>query len=189
MMAMHTLDAFDDDGAPTTATFVAAGRSTATFVLVIGVSLAFMSGGRRVVRGQDRTAVAGGLVVRALLIGVISLARGMLAQESGVEGILPFCAVLFLLAYPLLGSGVREVRPGPWALGSAVYKAAVLGSGLQRGHGLDMGTVRRRQSRACGWPRRTRRTMAPLPIAWTARAARRARVARPARRTGCSCRG
>jgi uncharacterized membrane protein len=54
MMAMHTLDAFDDEGTPTTATLVAAGRSTATFVLVAGVSLAFMSGGRRVVQGQDR---------------------------------------------------------------------------------------------------------------------------------------
>lgn len=68
MMAMHTLDAFDDEGAPRTASIVAAGRSTATFVLLAGVSLAFMSGGRRVVQGRDRLAVAGGLVVRALLI-------------------------------------------------------------------------------------------------------------------------
>jgi hypothetical protein len=62
-----------------------------------------MSGGRRVVQGRDRLAVAGGLVVRALLIGVIGFALGMLTQESGVEGILPFYAVLFLLAIPLLG--------------------------------------------------------------------------------------
>jgi hypothetical protein len=34
---------------------------------------------------------------------VIGLALGMLAQESGVEGILPFYAVLLLLAIPLLG--------------------------------------------------------------------------------------
>ena len=103
MMAMHTLEAFDDEGAPTTASVVAAGRSTATFVLLAGVSLAFMSGGRRVVQARDRLAVAGGLVVRALLIGLIGLALGMLAQESGVEGILPFYAVLLLLAIPLLG--------------------------------------------------------------------------------------
>jgi uncharacterized membrane protein YeiB len=120
MMAMHTLEAFDDEGAPTMANVVAAGRSTAMFVLLAGVSMAFMSGGRRVVQGRDRLAVSGGLVVRALLIGVIGLALGMLAQESGVEGILPFYAVLFLLAIPLLGLP-------PLALAGVVAAVVVVG--------------------------------------------------------------
>ncbi|OZM79352.1 heparan-alpha-glucosaminide N-acetyltransferase domain-containing protein [Pseudonocardia sp. MH-G8] len=102
MMAVHVLDSFDAQDAPTATTLVAAGRSAATFALVAGVSVALLSGGRHVVRGSERTAVAGGLVVRALLIGAIGLALGALAESNGVDGILPFYAVLFLLAVPLL---------------------------------------------------------------------------------------
>jgi uncharacterized membrane protein YeiB len=82
---------------------IAAGRSVATFVLVAGVSLALMSGGRTAVRGSDRNAVATGLAVRALLIGAIGLMLGFFAQANGIYGILPSYAVLFLLAIPLLG--------------------------------------------------------------------------------------
>jgi uncharacterized membrane protein YeiB len=103
MMAVHVFDITDDQGAPTPTGVIAGGRSAATFVLIAGVSLAFLSGGRQVVRGRARTAVAGGLVVRALLIGAIGLALGALAEFNDVEGILPFYALLFLLAVPLLG--------------------------------------------------------------------------------------
>ena len=103
MMATHVVDIVDEQGNPTTATVVAAGRSAATFVLIAGVSLAFMSGGRQVVQGRERTSVAAGLVVRALLIGAIGLALGMLAPLNHIDGILPFYALLFLLAIPLLG--------------------------------------------------------------------------------------
>src|SRR5699024_6618693 len=67
MMAVHSFDVLDEGGAPTTATIVAAGRSAAAFVVIAGISLAFMSGGRQVVRGQERVAVSAGLVVRALM--------------------------------------------------------------------------------------------------------------------------
>jgi hypothetical protein len=103
MMAVHSFDVLDETGAPTTATVVAAGRSAAAFVVIAGISLAFMSGGRRAVQGRERTVVSAGLVVRALLIGVIGLALGELADLHGVDGILPFYAVLFPLAVALLG--------------------------------------------------------------------------------------
>lgn len=103
MMAVHSFDVLDEGGAPTTATIVAAGRSAAAFVVIAGISLAFMSGGRQVVRGQERVAVSAGLVVRALMIGTIGLTLGLLGDLNGVDGILPFYAVLFLLAVPLLG--------------------------------------------------------------------------------------
>jgi hypothetical protein len=103
MMAAHTIPVLDDQGEPTTTTVITAGRSAATFVLIAGVSLAFMSGGRRVVQGRERTAAAAGLVVRAVLIGVIGFALGMLGDLHGIDGILQFYAVLFLLAIPLLG--------------------------------------------------------------------------------------
>lgn len=103
MMAVHVFDLFDPHGAPTVATAVAGGRSATTFVLVAGVSLAFISGGRRPAQGRARTAAATGIAVRALLIGAIGLLLGYATGDSEIEVILPYYAVLFLLAIPLLG--------------------------------------------------------------------------------------
>lgn len=100
MMAVHVFSTFHSDGTPTAATFIAGGRSAATFALLAGVSLAFLSGGRHIVHGRTRTAVAAGIAVRALLIGAIGLALGYTQQ---IDVILPFYAALFLLTIPLLG--------------------------------------------------------------------------------------
>ncbi len=101
MMAVHVFATFDRHGTPTPATVLAGGRSATTFVLVAGLSLAFLSGGQRVVEGRARTAAAAGIAVRALLIGAIGLWLGYAAPE--VDVILPYYAVLFFLAIPLLG--------------------------------------------------------------------------------------
>jgi uncharacterized membrane protein YeiB len=109
MLATHVVAIVNEQGDPTTATVIAAGRSATTFVLIAGVGLAFISGGRHVMHGAERTAAAGGLVVRALLIGAIGLALGALAPFNDVEGILPFYALLFLLAIPLIGLPPRAL--------------------------------------------------------------------------------
>ncbi|MGH3979677.1 MAG: heparan-alpha-glucosaminide N-acetyltransferase domain-containing protein [Pseudonocardiaceae bacterium] len=106
MMAAHVFDAFDRDGTPTVATAVAGGRSATTFVLVAGISLAFLSGGRRVVEGRARTAAAAGIAVRALLIGAIGLWLGYTAPQAVI---LPAYALLFLLAIPMLGLRPRTL--------------------------------------------------------------------------------
>jgi uncharacterized membrane protein len=103
MMATHVFGTFNEDGGPTPAMVIAGGRSAATFVLVAGVGLAFLSGGRTPAHGPDRTAAASGLAVRALIIGAIGLTLGFFAQFNGIYGILPFYAMMFLLAIPLLG--------------------------------------------------------------------------------------
>jgi hypothetical protein len=77
------------------------------------VSLAFLSGAQRVVDGRARTAAAAGIVVRALLIGTIGLLLGYATDVSEIAVILPYYAVLFLLAIPLLG---LRPRPWPWPL-------------------------------------------------------------------------
>ncbi|HLR94133.1 MAG TPA: heparan-alpha-glucosaminide N-acetyltransferase domain-containing protein [Jiangellaceae bacterium] len=71
MMAVHALWAFDDEGHVTWTYELAAGRSAATFAVLAGIGIAFMTG-RRQVTGTDRRAVA----VRALIIGMIGLALG-----------------------------------------------------------------------------------------------------------------
>ncbi|TQM43833.1 putative membrane protein YeiB [Pseudonocardia cypriaca] len=102
MMATHAFGTLADDGAPTVAQFVAGGRAATTFVLVAGVSLAFLSGGSKGVRGRERVAAAAGLAARAALVGAIGLGLGYLAPLNGIDGILPFYGLFFLLAIPLL---------------------------------------------------------------------------------------
>ncbi|MGH3811734.1 MAG: heparan-alpha-glucosaminide N-acetyltransferase domain-containing protein [Pseudonocardiaceae bacterium] len=107
MMAVHVFATFDRHGTPTLATMLAAGRSATMFVLVAGVSLAFLSGGQRVVEGRTRTAAAAGIAVRALLIGAIGLWLSSVVPQ--VDVILPHYAVLFFLAIPLLGLRPRTL--------------------------------------------------------------------------------
>src|SRR5690349_21440878 len=88
MVAVHVLT-FRADGGLTVATLVAGGRSAATFVLVAGVGLAFVAGGRVPVRGAERVGVSAGLVVRAALIGGLGLVPGLLSTYNRIYGILP----------------------------------------------------------------------------------------------------
>jgi uncharacterized membrane protein len=107
MMATHVFDIAHETGAPSAVHMVASGRAVATFVLIAGVSLAFLSGGRTAVRARKRTTAAAGLAVRAVLIGALGLSLGLLSPLNGVLGILPFYGLLFLLAIPLLGLNPR----------------------------------------------------------------------------------
>ena len=79
MVAVHVFPTFRADGGPTVATLVAGGRSAATFVLVAGIGLAFVAGGRVPVRGAERVGGSAGLVVRAALIGDLGLMLGLLS--------------------------------------------------------------------------------------------------------------
>lgn len=136
MMATHVFDTLADDGSPTVSALVASGRSAATFALVAGVSVAFLSGGRGGVRGRDRTASAAGLAVRALLIGVIGLLLGL---TDAVEVILPFYALMFLLAVPLLPLRPRAlaVLCGVLAVAGPVLLVATARLGLEHGEDPD----------------------------------------------------
>jgi hypothetical protein len=100
MMAKHIFDSITDSGQPTATAILASGRSATLFALLAGVSVALLSGGQHVVRGRAHTAVAAGLAVRALLIGLIGLLLGSLGVE--LEVILAFYGLMFLLAIPLL---------------------------------------------------------------------------------------
>lgn len=123
MVATHVYDTFGDDGStPTAATVLAGGRSAATFALVAGIGVAFLTGGRRVVRGRARTAAAAGLAVRAAVIGTIGLLLGFVG--SGITLILPYYAVVFLLAIPLLRLSPRTL--GVLAATSMVLAPLVL---------------------------------------------------------------
>jgi Heparan-alpha-glucosaminide N-acetyltransferase, catalytic/Protein of unknown function (DUF418) len=115
MMAKHVFDDVTEHG-PTATGWIASGRAATTFALVAGVSIAFLSGGRRILHGRARTAAAAGLAARALLIGTIGLLLGF--AGAGIELILAYYAVFFLLSIPLLG-----LRPRTLALLSVAFAA------------------------------------------------------------------
>jgi uncharacterized membrane protein len=98
MMAVHALWAYDENGEVTWTFALAAGRSAATFALLAGVGIAFMTRRRRVERG-DRRAVAASLAARAGVIGAIGLLLGG-TDAALATVIFPYYAILFVLAIP-----------------------------------------------------------------------------------------
>ena len=107
MMAIHVLDPVGPDSMPSVSWDLAAGKSAALFALLAGVAVAFTSGRRERPRGRTWRAAAAALVVRALLIAAVGLALGELVPRSAAGVILPYYALLFLLAIPLLSLSVR----------------------------------------------------------------------------------
>ena len=101
MMAAHSLSADDANGNPTLSYSLTSGRSAAAFAVLAGVGIAFMTGRARVRPGRDGRAAAASLAARALAIGAIGLALGYTDTEFA-EVILPYYAVLFALAIPLV---------------------------------------------------------------------------------------
>jgi uncharacterized membrane protein len=106
MIAVHNIAATDHDGVESLAWALSAGKSAALFALLAGVGVGFASGGRRRPRGRAWTAHAASLLVRAVIIGSVGLALGYLVPTDYAGVILPYYAVLFLLAIPLLSLSV-----------------------------------------------------------------------------------
>lgn len=103
MMAVHIIDASNEDGSPNLVGTLAAGRSATAFALIAGISLAFLSGRSIPPTGRARWAAAAGIAVRGVLIGLIGLT---LAYLGAAQVILSSYGLMFLLVIPLLG-----VRP------------------------------------------------------------------------------
>ena len=131
MMAVHVVDPVAIDGTPSLAYSLAAGKSAALFALLAGVGVAFASGRRHLPRGRTWAAYSGALVVRALLIAAVGLLLGYLVPRSLAAIILPYYALLFLLAIPLIALSIRAL----------VAIAAVIAAGMPvLSHVLRAGT-------------------------------------------------
>ena len=115
MMAVHALYASGPDDRPTLVYSLSAGRSATVFAVLAGLGIAFLTGRRRVPLGRPAREVAASLAARAVVIGAIGLALGYIDPEIATV-ILPYYAVLFLIAVPL----VLLPTPALVALGVAV---------------------------------------------------------------------
>ncbi|MFC4018404.1 heparan-alpha-glucosaminide N-acetyltransferase domain-containing protein [Micromonospora sp. GCM10011542] len=100
MIAVHSLPQFDASGQPTWWFTAFAGRAAAAFAVLAGVGIAFLTQRQRV-RPAASSGLVAALIVRALVIGAIGLALGY-TDASLAAVILPYYAVMFLLATPLV---------------------------------------------------------------------------------------
>ncbi|MET0897004.1 MAG: heparan-alpha-glucosaminide N-acetyltransferase domain-containing protein [Mycobacterium sp.] len=101
MMVIHVLpDANPATGGPAWTYVVSAGNASALFALLAGVSVGFTTGRARVKWEQARPTAAS-LAARAAVVAVIGLALGY-TESVLATVILPFYAVMFLFAIPLV---------------------------------------------------------------------------------------
>ncbi|MCA1836114.1 MAG: DUF1624 domain-containing protein, partial [Actinobacteria bacterium] len=101
MIAVHSLYEADAAGKATWLYAIFGGRAAATFAVLSGVGIAFTTGRQRVrVVAAWGTVMA--LITRALVIGAIGLAIGEFSDATKGANVLPYYAVLFLLAIPLV---------------------------------------------------------------------------------------
>ncbi|KAE8765813.1 heparan-alpha-glucosaminide N-acetyltransferase domain-containing protein [Georgenia thermotolerans] len=101
MMTVHILPPATAKGDMTLPWILASGKAAALFAVLAGVGIAF-SAGRERLRGRGHVAAAASLAVRAILIGAVGLLVGPVVFYDDARVILPYYAVLFVLAIPLL---------------------------------------------------------------------------------------
>ncbi|WP_052462289.1 heparan-alpha-glucosaminide N-acetyltransferase domain-containing protein [Nigerium massiliense] len=102
MMVVHIITDVTDEGLMPWSWRLSSGNSAALFATLAGVGIALSTGRRNPPRGRGLVAAMGSLVVRAILIGVIGLALGVVVPTDLANVILPYYAVLFVLAIPFL---------------------------------------------------------------------------------------
>jgi uncharacterized membrane protein len=98
MIAVHIFDTLHGNNTPSKTQQLMAGHALATFVLLAGVSLTFIT---KRSRTGSLLPDAAALTTRALIITFIGLALNS-ALDPDIEVILPYYGLMFLLAIPLL---------------------------------------------------------------------------------------
>jgi uncharacterized membrane protein len=109
MMAVHNITAVDDEGNASLAWTLAAGKSAALFALLAGVGVAFATGRRQRPTARTWPGYAAALLVRALIIGGVGLLLGSVVPADFASVILPYYALLFVFAIPLLTLSSRAL--------------------------------------------------------------------------------
>jgi uncharacterized membrane protein len=141
MIVLHVLPSVAADGTMSLAWSLSVWNAAALFALVAGVAVALANGRTRHLRGPAWAGAAAGMIVRAVVIGGLGLALGAVVPVDRAAVILPFYAVLFLLAIPLLRLPARWLAPLAvvlavtvpllsYAVRSGLPEATVAGTGL-----------------------------------------------------------
>ena len=116
MIAVHVLPGVVD-GEVQPVQYVAAGRASALFAVLAGVSLVLVAGTRSPLHGREWRGMVAGTAARAAAIAGLGLVLGSL--DTGIAVILVYYAVLFVIAVPFLAvpTGPLVAVAGVWAAG------------------------------------------------------------------------
>ena len=104
MMATHILPSVIDGQVPLVHQ-MAAGRASALFAVLAGLSLGLVAGTRAPLSGRPLGGMLAGTAVRAAVLGFVGLLLGSMA--SGIAVILVYYAVLFVVAVPFMALPTR----------------------------------------------------------------------------------
>jgi uncharacterized membrane protein YeiB len=102
MMVVHLLPATGADDNLTLPWALSVGKASALFAVVAGVGIAMTTGRPERLVGRRYAAASASLAVRAVTIGALGLLLGFVVPSENALVILPYYAVLFLLAIPLV---------------------------------------------------------------------------------------
>jgi uncharacterized membrane protein len=109
MMAVHNITAVDEQGEASLAWTLAAGKSAALFAVLAGVGVAFATGRRQRPTARTWPGHAAALLIRALIIGAVGLLLGSVVPADYASVILPYYALLFVFAIPLISLSTRAL--------------------------------------------------------------------------------
>jgi uncharacterized membrane protein len=107
MAATHMVPTANDDYSLTAVGWLFAGKASALFAVLAGVSLAIVTGALTPFAGPDLRRSRVTIAVRAGLIGVLGLL--LASTETYVAVILAYYAIFFLLTLPFLGLRARTL--------------------------------------------------------------------------------
>lgn len=108
MICVHTMPSSYPDGNATWAWLMFSGKSAPLFAMLAGISLAFMTGGRRPHAGIQGKRSRVSIAVRALVLFTLgSLINSM--TDPAPEDILPYYGLLFLFAIPFTTLRIRHL--------------------------------------------------------------------------------
>jgi uncharacterized membrane protein len=119
MIAVHSLFIVNPDGSANAVYTVAGGRSAAMFAVLAGVGIAFVTGRSPVRGGAEARRATAQLLTRGVLIGLLGLALGYTDAEIA-SVILPYYAVMFVLAIPLVFLPTRALAALAVIVGAGV---------------------------------------------------------------------
>ena len=108
MIAVHTMPSSHPDGNATWAWLMFSGKSAPLFAMLAGISLAFMTGGRRPHAGIKGRRSRVSIAVRALVLFTLGAAINTMTDPAP-EDILPYYGLLFLFAIPFTTLRIRHL--------------------------------------------------------------------------------
>lgn len=108
MICVHTMPSSYKDGNATWAWLMFSGKSAPLFAMLAGISLAFMTGGRRPHAGIQGQRSRVSIAVRALVLFVLGATVNTLTDPAP-EDILPYYGLLFLFAIPFTTLRIRHL--------------------------------------------------------------------------------